>query len=104
MMSCMSLRCPGEAEFSIKAIVPAKDHKFFECSPVEVYCGLRLCGNCASMVKAKDIFTEDMKHSVSAMMFSQHNAIPDFKNSQIMIISSDDLELLMLESHYATIH
>jgi hypothetical protein len=100
----MRLKCPGEAEYSVKALVPAKDHKLFECSPVEVYCGLRLCAECASLVKPKDIFTQDMKECVSAMMATQHNALPDFNNSQIMVISSNDLQLLMLESHYETIH
>jgi hypothetical protein len=104
MIHCMRIKCPAEAEYSIKALVPAKGHSFFECSPVEVFCGLRLCFACAERAKPADIFTTEMKDCISDMMSAQSDAVPDFKNTLLQVIAMDNIELLSIEASNATIH
>jgi hypothetical protein len=103
MLHCMREKCSGEAIFSVKTTVSAQDHKFFECPPLVIYSNLRLCDSCVEKIKLKDIFTEDMKDLVRFIMF-EHNALPDFQNSQLQIISTDDIQLLMLEANDETKH
>lgn len=103
-MICMRTRCKSEGDFTLKAWVPAQNQLASDCSPVEVYCGLRMCHACAGKIKVNEFFTEELKDSVSMMMHTQNQAIPDFFHTQLIIISCDDPQLLMLEAKHATIH
>jgi hypothetical protein len=104
LLNCMHIQCIGMAEFSVKALVPACDHEFYECAPIEVYCGLRLCAAHAAQVKVIDIFSDELRDNVIQMMMHQHHVMPDFARSLLQVISINDLQLLMLESRHATIH
>jgi len=101
---CMSRRCKSEAEYSIKALVPACGCDFYELPPVEVYCGLLLCRSCASGLKWQDVINDEIKDNVTSMMMARHQVLPDFPRSKLQIISCNDLQLLMLEARHATIH
>lgn len=104
MLHCMRVSCEGQADFSVKALIPACGHEFFESPPLEVYCGLRLCAACANRLKLDDFFNEEVRENVVKVMIHKHNVLPDFARSVLQIISVNDLNLLMLEAQCETIH
>lgn len=95
MLNCFGKNCNNEGGYAIKAQVPAKDRGLIECNSVVIYCALNLCWTCAQQVEPKDIFDVETKEGISTVMSKNRDGVPDFNNSTLEIISSEDLHLMM---------
>lgn len=104
MSICLGKNCHKEGDYGLKALVPAKEDKFFECAPIEVYCAVNLCWDCIHHIRPKDIFDSETRRGISEIMSQDHEGTPDFNNSILQVISSNEVILLMTPSPSRSFH